>query len=112
MDSYKIIIPYLPIKANSRYMKRVFEKLGVKSLKSMSFKHQVKEEKEPYYVAKAYFEGITKKEWDTFFIHLDWNYKVYIQHKYGKIRLLKFEEKQNNTIWSPMEFEKPLLNIH
>ena len=25
MDSYKVFIPYLPIKANVRYMKRVFE---------------------------------------------------------------------------------------
>ena len=120
MDSYKVFIPYLPIKANSKYMKRVFEKLGLKSFKEISFKQYGKGSVGSYYTAIAEFEGINRKEWDSFFIHLDWEYKVHIQHKYGKIRLLKFKEDtepsnvalvvndnhHTHTTWAPMIFEK------
>ena len=93
MDSYKVFIPYLPIKATPRYAKRAFSKLGLESFTKITFKQHGQGYTNSYYSAIAEFENITKTEWDSFFVHLDWKYNVFIQHKYGKIRLYKFEEK-------------------
>lgn len=113
MDSYQVFIPYLPIKTTPRYMKRAFAKLGVKSFQSISFRQYGTGSTCPYYTAWVEFKGITRAEWETFFIHLDWEYKVYIQHKSGKFRLFKVKEKtKRDTIWGPMNFEKPMLNLH